>query len=423
IRAGYGLYYTSIEDLNLFYEVGDAPFGLYYQSATSQQPMFDTPFQVRSDGSSAGQRFPFTFPIPGSPANKTLDYSVYLPITYSPGYWHQNRLPYAEDYNFTFQRELSKSTVLTLSYVGTQGHRLISQYDANPGNAALCQQLNAEGATPTCGPYGESQVYTLPNGTQVNGTRTFLGPNFDQGNTFTANISNSNFNSLQVSAERKAANLTFLVAYTYGKAIDNASAFGDWVNFSNYRLTRGLSTFDVTQNFVASYNWAIPFNTWFSNAPKRLTQGWNISGITRFSTGFPIQLSQGSGDNSLTGDSQNDTPNLIAPVKTQNPRNAGPNGPNTYFLPDSFAPETYGGFGTANRRFFHGPGIINTDFGLEKQTNITESIAVLFRAEFFNIFNHTNFENPNGNFSSSIFGVVTTARPPRIGQLSLKLVW
>ncbi len=423
IRAGFGLYYTSIEDLNLFYEVGDAPFGLYYTSNTSQQPMFDQPFLNRADGSSAGQRFPFTFPIPGAPSNKTLDYSQFLPISYSPGYSINNRLPYAEDYNLTFQRELSKATVLTLAYVGTQGHKLISQYDANPGNAALCLQLNQLGATPTCGPYGESNLYTLPNGTQVNGTRTALGPAFGPSNTITANIANSNYNSAQVSVERKASDVTFLLAYTFSKAIDNASGFNDWVNFSNYRLSRALSSYDLTHNFVASYNWAIPFDRAFSNAPRRLTQGWNLVGISRFSSGFPITLSQSSGDQSLTGDSANDTPNLVGKVQTQNAHNPGPNGPNTYFLPDAFATETYAGFGTANRRFFHGPGILNTDFAIEKNTRLTESMSVQLRAEFFNIFNHTQFNNPDGNFSSSQFGVVTTARDPRIGQFSAKFVW
>jgi hypothetical protein len=134
-------------------------------------------------------------------------------------------------------------------------------------------------------------------------------------------------------------------------------------------------------------------------------------------------LSQSSGDDSLTGDSANDTPNAIAPVKTQDPRNAGPTGPNTYFLPTSFAPETYGGFGTADRRFFHGPGILNTDFGLAKNTQFTENLSLQFRAEFFNIFNHAQFNNPGGNFSSSTFGIVTSARDPRIGQLSMKLLW
>lgn len=423
VRAGFGLYYTSIEDLNLFYEVGDAPFGLYYVSNTSQQPMFDQPFQNRADGTSAGQRFPFIFPIPGAPSNKTLDYSPFLPITNSPGYSINNRLPYAEDYNLTFQRELSKATVLTLAFVGTQGHKLISQYDANPGNAALCLQLNRLAATPTCGPYGESNLYQLPDGTQINGTRTALGSAFGQGNTITANIANSNYNSFQASVERKASDVTFLLAYTFSKAIDNSSGFNDWVNFSNYRLSRALSSYDVTNNFVASYNWAIPFPRAFPGAPKRLTQGWNVVGITRLSSGFPITLSQSAGDQSLTGDSANDTPNIIGKVVTQNARQSGPNGPNTYFFPDAFASETYAGFGTANRRFFHGPGIINTDFALEKSTRISESTSVQFRAEFFNIFNHAQFNNPSGNFSSSTFGVVTSAREPRIGQMSLKLLW
>jgi hypothetical protein len=421
IRAAYGIYYTSIEDLNLFYEVGDAPFGLYWVSP--QPVMFDQPFLTRSDGSSQGQRFPFTFPIPGSPANKTLDYSVYLPISYSPGYSIHNRMPYAEDYNLSIQRELSKSTVLTLAYVGTQGHKLISQYDANPGSPALCLQLNQLGATPACGPNGEQTTYTLPNGSQVFGTRTALGPAFSQNNSFTANIANSNYNSLQVSVERKASDITFLAAYTFSKAMDNSSSFGEWVNFTNYHLSRALSAYDITHNFVVSYDWAVPFDRAFSALPKRLTQGWQIVGISRFATGFPITLRQGSGDLSLVGSPNTDTPNLIGPVRTQDPRNPGPNGANTYFLPDAFASEGYAQFGTANRRFFHGPGILNTDFALLKDTHITESMVVELRAEFFNIFNHAQFTNPNGNFSSSNFGVVTSARDPRIGQFSLKFAW
>ena len=93
------------------------------------------------------------------------------------------------------------------------------------------------------------------------------------------------------------------------------------------------------------------------------------------------------------------------------------------FLPGAFAAQPLGTFGDANRRFFSGPGICNTDFALEKTTAVTERTAVLFRAEFFNIFNHTQFNNPSGNFSSSNFGVVTSARDPRIGQLSLKFVF
>ncbi len=421
IRAAFGIYYTAIEDLNLFYEVGDAPFGLYW---TSPGPvLFEEPFRNRGDGTPQGQRFPFTFPVPGSPANKTLNYSQYLPISFSPGYDIHNRLPYAEHFNFSIQRELSRNTVMTVAYVGTEGHRLISQHEANPGDPRECLQLIQEGATPTCGPGQESATFTLPNGSQVFGTRNALGPNFGYGNTFTANISNSNYNSLQVSVERKASDITFLAAYTYSKSIDDASAFGDLVNFANYRLSRALSNFDITHNFVASYNWALPFGRAFSHAPRRLVNGWNLVGITRFASGFPISLSEGGLDLSLVGSNSTDTPNLVGPVHIQDPRKPGPNGPNTYFFPDAFAAQALGTFGSANRRFFHGPGILNTDFALEKMTNVTEATAVEFRAEFFNIFNHAQFFNPSGNFQSSNFGVVTRARDPRIGQVSLKFVF
>ena len=429
VRAAFGIYYTSIEDLNLFYEVGDPPFGNNWQSPNGV--LFEEPYLTRTDGVSQGQKFPFNFPIPGSPANKTLDFSQYLPISYAPGYDIHNRMPYAEHFNFSIQRELSKSTVLTLAYVGTEGHKLISQTDANPGNTALCLQLNAEGAVdlntglsnPACGPGGEQDTYQLPNGTKIQGTRNSLGPAFGANNTYTRNSANSNYNSFQASVERKAADVTFLAAYTFGKALDDASTFGDLMNFTNYRLSRSLSSFDVTHNFVASYNWALPFDRAFNSLPKRLTQGWNITGITRFSTGFPIRISQSRGDLSLTGSNSTDEPNVVGPVVIQNPRLAGPNGANTYFLPNAFVSNNLGQFGDANRQFFHGPGIINTDFALSKRVPITESMSVEVRGEFFNIFNHTQFNNPSGDFSSSLFGVVTGARAPRIGQVSAKFLW
>ncbi len=106
IRAAYGLYYTSVEDLNLFYEVADAPFGLYWTSPVSV--MFDQPFLIRATGQSLGQRFPFTAPIPGAPSNKTLDFSVYEPFNYFPGYDIHNKLPYAEHFNLSIQRELTQ---------------------------------------------------------------------------------------------------------------------------------------------------------------------------------------------------------------------------------------------------------------------------------------------------------------------------
>ena len=77
-----------------------------------------------------------------------------------------------------------------------------------------------------------------------------------------------------------------------------------------------LSSTDIRHNFVVSYVWAVPFDRWFGNGPKRLTEGWQLQGITRFSTGFPVQLNQGDGDASLSGSSSTDMPNLVGPVQT-----------------------------------------------------------------------------------------------------------
>lgn len=419
IRVAFGLYHTSIEDLNLFYEVGDAPYGLYWPSIVP--PLFDEPFRTRSDGSSQRQRFPFTFPTPGAPENKTLDYSIYLPIQGSPGYDINNRVPYAEHYNFTIQRSLSGSMVLSLAYVGTQGHRLIAQRESNPGNPALCLSLRGAGVapdTPECGPFGELGVYTRPDGSIVNGTRGPLGPNFGS-NGYTSNFANSNYNSFQATLERKAADLTFLMAYTYSKAIDNSSAYGTWVNFMNYRLSRGLSQFDITHNFVFSYNYAVPFDRAAPGLPKRLTRGWSINGITRFASGFPITISQ-SGDRSLTGTSGVDFPNFIGGLVFTDPRDSEDH---RFFNRTAFTSSPLGGLGNSNRRFFHGPGFNNWDFALHKDTAVREGMTLQFRAEFFNVMNHAMFTNPTGNFASSRMGLVGGAREPRIGQLSLKFLW
>jgi hypothetical protein len=261
----------------------------------------------------------------------------------------------------------------------------------------------------------------------VFGTRDKLGPNFSQNNSFTADIANSNYNAGQITIERKAADFTFLAAYTYSKGIDDSSGFGQWVNFANHRLSRSLSAYDTTHNFVVSYIWAVPFDRAFTGLPKRLTQGWTLNGITRFAGGLPVGL-QETDDQSLTGSPNTDVPNVAGKVVTLDPRKANPNCPTTdntgcFFLPQAFAAGPLGQFGNANRQFFHGPGISNTDFGLSKRTTIKESMGIEIRAEFFNIFNHTQFKNPSGNVSSSQFGQVTSARDPRIGQLGARFYW
>ncbi len=429
IRAAYGIYYTAIEDLTLFFEVGDAPFGLFYVSPT---PVYlEQPYKSRTSPNNPGQRFPFTIPAPGA----TGIWPQYLPIASSPGFKTDNVLPYAEHFNFSIQREISNSTVLTIGFVGTRGHHLIAQSSFNPGNAAKCLQIRALlPAGQGCGPGGEDTIYSLPSGQVAYGTRPFSvtsGRSLGQGlldfsdNTFEETLANSNYNALQISLEKRVGAVRLLGAYTWSKSLDNASAFSDNINPLNPRVSKSLSTFDLTHNFVVSYSYDLPFQKLTSSgtgAIAKLLDGWSVTGITRFTTGLPITLGEG-GDLALCGCSGVDRPNYNGqPVQFFDPR-ASAN--HQFFSTAPFSPEQLGVAGNANRRFFHGPGLNNWDFAVHKMTRITERTSIEFRAEFFNIFNHAQFAapqfgSPSGSISSPTFGQATAAAEPRIGQLALK---
>ncbi len=423
IRGAFGIYYTAIEDLTLFYEVGDAPFGLYFP--IPGLVYLEEPYKARNTSNDPGQRFPFTIPKPGA----TGIWPQFLPITGSPGFKTDNVLPYVEHINLSIQREISNSTVLTVGFVGTRGHHLIAQVEFNPGIASRCLQI------PGCGRFGEDTIYDLNGdgvytlGVDAFGTRPYSitsGLYAAQGlldfssNTYEATMANSNYNALQVSLEKKVGALRFLGAYTWSKSLDNASGFNDTINTFNYRISKALSSYDMTHNFVTSYSYDLPFQKLTSStsgALQKFLSGWQVTGITRFTTGLAMPL-RASGDRSLCGCGGVDRPNYNGqPIQFFDPR-ASAN--HQYFSPSPFSQEVTGIAGNANRRFFHGPGLNYWDFALHKTTRVTERTSIEFRAEFFNLFNHAQFFNPSGNVSSSRFGRVTDAREPRIGQLALK---
>ncbi len=432
IRAAFGIYYTAIEDMTMFVEVGDAPFGLFYVSPT--EVYMEEPYKDRRRGNDPGQRFPFTIPPPGA----TGIWPTYQPIASSPGFTIDNVLPYAEHYNFSIEREFSKSIIARVAYVGSQAHHLIAQLSSNPGSAARCLELrNQLGTDIGCGPNGEDTIYDLNGdgvytlGVDAFGTRPYSvtsGRYAETGlldfmnNTWESTIGNSSYHALQVSVEKRAGDLQLLGAYTFGKSMDNSSSFNDQINPFNHKISRSLSTFDMTHNFVLSYMYNLPLariSGSSSGALFKFLDGWSFSGITRFTTGFPIGMSA-SGDRSLCGCSGVDRPNYDgSPIQYMDPRDSDNH---QYFARDPFSREDLGVPGNANRRFFHGPGLNNWDVSLQKVTRITEGVSIMFRAELFNAFNHAQFINPSGNVSSSSgFGRVTDARDPRIGQFALKI--
>lgn len=438
IRASYGMFYTAIEALTIGVMAANAPYGTTYTSPAP--PLFSTPFITASNGQNLGQYFPVAL----APLNSTashpdpnVNWAQFEPITGLPNYSTANRIPYTEQYMLSLERGFGPNTVLSVNYIGNQGHRLLVIEEANPGNPALCLALSnpanlAPGQTP-CGPFGEDSQYitsaSSPYGGQVfQGTRGPLGSNFGS-NANQITIGDSNYNSLQVTLRHNSRRLNVLAGYTYSKSQDQSSNVGEAVNPFNPALSKGLSSFDVRQNFVASYSYQLPFENLF-HASNRWTQGWEISGITHFSTGLPVTLIN-YGDNSLIGSEPNginnygvDEPDYAGgPLDlNHNPRHGA------YFNSSQFSENTLGTPGTSRRRFFSGPGMDNYDLALLKSVRLTEAKSLQFRFEAFNAFNHAQFFGPqavDGNIADlgGTFGEVVSAQPARVAQLGAKFIF
>jgi len=260
-------------------------------------------------------------------------------------------------------------------------------------------------------------------------------------------IASSNYNSFQAMLERRFSHgLQFQASYTWSKSFDQASSFEGILNPIDPRASYSLSQFDARHRFVFSYVWELPVPKYNGFAGKVLN-GWQMAGIVSFQSGFPIRISS-SADNELMNSFDFELPGeprQLAPLHTQDPRKHGGN----FFDPNSFTenatvpndptdptsppncadqkvfgcfdPTLFGVIPPTKRTQCCGPGIDNFDITFLKRTNITESKYVEFRTDFFNLFNHTQFTNPDGNTSDgSDFGRVKRARDPRLVQFALK---
>jgi hypothetical protein len=432
IRAGWGVYMSVIEGNTLAVDEPQPPYGLSYTSPSA--PIFAEPFRAAADGSVHVNPFPLHIPPYGITQKNpftTQDYSAFLPQAGMTAPPPSNTYPYSENYFLSLERGLGANTVLSFSYVGSQAHKLLVVYSANPGNPALCLALsNPAALAPNqipCGPGGEDSTYVTKAGKVIQGTRMGLGPNFAN-DDYDATIGNSFYNSFQTELRRSGKGLAFSVSYTYSKSMDMASSMSDVVNPFNPSLNRALSAWDLKHTVVANYRYNLPFDR-LTKRWKPLTQGWAISGITRATTGFPVTISI-DGDNSLQGSVPNgvnnrflDTPDFAGgPLQlNSNPRNG-----QAFFDTSLFSENALGTSGTANRRFFHGPGSFNTDLTLSKNIRFTETKSLEFRFEAFNVFNHAQFFGPtavNGDFSSNLFGQVVNTAPPRLLQLGAKFLF
>jgi hypothetical protein len=479
IRMGWGIFYNPIEQLVLEQFSAEPPFG---GSSALTGTLFQAPYVLQSGGV---QPNPFNGVL--SPkSGTTVDWSVFRPILLFGEFQPNLRTQYSEQYNLTLQRQLSKSAVLQIGYVGSQAHRLLASHDLNYGNAQTCLDLlnisnfyatsnPALSAALSCGtfsadnpysvpadsipagmslhlPYGSVPVVTGPSNPAITlvGLRPYSSPLCQPttgvncppdsvpvfGSIFAEDtISNSSYNSLQVSVDQSFSHgLQFEAAYTLSKSIDNASSFENEMNPINFNLSRALSLFNATHRFVFSPYWTLPISKKSGFAGK-IMNGWGTSAIITYQSGFPIRINSSNDtelENSFFFESAG-APNITASLQTFNARHlqnfygttASPIYQNFYFNPNNFADAPLGQFGNAPRTICCGPPISQTDLAILKNTRINDRWNTEFRAEFFNAWNHTQFENPDGNFSDSgsTFGVVQTARDPRVMQFALKFLF
>jgi hypothetical protein len=422
IRASYGLFYTAYPGLAAGIMYAVPPFGYNYLS--TGPPLLQTPFITAATGVNNGQRFPFPFPshsVSASHPDTAVNWANFVPISADPFFDHRNRVPYLNNYMLSIQRQIAQDSLLTVNYVGNQGHRILALASANIGNPALCLSL------PGCGPFGEDSTYTGSSGQTIQGTRVGQGPNYGE-NTSDSAIASSNYNALETTYRYQRRGSQFLLSYTYAKSIDQGSNLGEQLDPINPRQSRAISAWDLKHDFVASYTLALPIAA-LAHKSGRLTEGWSISGTTRFASGFPVTLFDNS-DNSLLGTLGNGANNYLLDTPRHLPGllHINTNGRNKRlaFNTSLFPEELPGQLGNAKRRSFYGPGIENFDLTLQKSLRLTEAKSLEFRAEAFNVFNHAQFYGPasvDGQEEDSHFGDIDGAAAPRLVQLAAKFAF
>jgi hypothetical protein len=455
VRGGGGIFYD-IEDgaLNLQFG-GQPPFGY----AANNFPCFTTvsdtgdgclvpingsfvadPFQKPNTG--YDDPFPFI-----SGGNYGQFFNPKLPFAYvvSPHF----RTPYAENFNFGFQYQLTKNTMVEAVYVGSLSKKAIGTTETNyPVLSALVAQyqdptIGFAGLNPECArPLADCDANGNPQGAAQ----------------ILTNISgvNSSSHQFQLTIDKRLSHgLQFRVAYTHAKTIDSSSGFrarsSTFTDPTDPRLDRGLADFDAPNRLVISPIWEIPIGHGGNSLLQKVVGGWSVATIASFQSGNPFTLY--SNNNSGQLDNFLDRPDVIAPIHIfHDPRqqqtlggDCGGGDLGHYYVdpssfecnvgqpvglpPDPDLPPTGGvplfSHGNLGRNVMRGPGINNWDISIAKNFKFTESKSLEFRSEFFNAFNHVQFYGPtlqNGTEGfDPLFGQVTSDRGPRVIQFALKL--
>jgi hypothetical protein len=388
VRGGFGVYYdrtlNGIEEQNSF---ANPPFvGSANASPVTPTDIFDNP--------AAGG-----FVTPLSPAG--------LHSTGTPAF----QVPYIRQWSASIQREIMPNTRVEVAYVGNSAKNLIGIYDLNQ------VPLSVRVANPT---------------TNVNALRPFLGYGSISD---IAQLFRSNYNSLQLSANRQVSRgLSFGVAYTFSKTLTNNPSDRSDAPYDSYNFgpEYGPASFSLKQVLSINYEYQLPFYQSQQGVIGHVLGGWEVTGISMFTTGFPTTITQFT-DPFNSFDYAAGTPNTYPGGIGIDPSAVAPrpdiaagascNGPKTFaqYINTGAFTTAIGHFGSAGRGICGGPGLNNWDIAAIKNIKITERFNMQFRSEFFNAFNHESFNSFDNGQEDSTFGQLNGGHDPRIIQFGLKL--
>lgn len=414
IRAGFGTYYSLIDDLAFL---------------LNSLPPYNGSYTFTGQLSSIA-------PINSSFSEPTCGPGVATPCaTYAPqGVQPNAKTPTVEEWTFGIEQKLNVNTALRLTYVGSHGYHGFIAIDPNSIPAQICQaaSCSAGGTSTTHVNVSQGQQY-IPAGTRPN---PFLNAGF-----FWYNEGNSSYNAIETEINHRFGHgLQLRGSYTWSKNLDMNSALTIAqsanepqmiMDRNDLRRDWGPSALNAAQQLSISGRYELPIGPgkrWLNathGLERKLAGGWQISGISTFLSGFPLTPLDGS-NRSGDGDTRNpDRPNYASgvpgPIVTHSPKQ--------WYNPAAFVLPMIGTYGDVGRGVLTGPGLADVDFSVLKSTAITEGVTLEFRAEAFNIFNRVNFGAPNatvfsGTSTSLQAGQISTlATTPRQIQFGLKLLF
>lgn len=353
VHAGYGIYYSAPNVTNSSGLSNNAPAIDYW--AFNNSSVY---------GSAATNGRPFNFASNGFVHTQATDASNLPPGLPVFSQDPHAKTPYSEQWHLTMQREITSTTTVSVAYVGTHGVHLDHLTDINAGS---------------------------PGTTNVTVNRPY--PFFAQIFELQTNQI-SNYNAVQFTAERRARNLSFLASYTYSHALDDSTASpGSVVNPYNIQADYGNSDLNVPNRFVASATYSLPFQN--SGRWRHVVEGWQLNAIAQYFDGLPFSVMSANG----VGDGLTPRAQLV-PGHGNGVLPSDKRTLNEWFDTSAFVsiPLTgalaNGQWGNSGRNILQGPGTKNIDFSVFKNFNLAESKVLQFRAEFFNLFNTPQFNNP-----------------------------